>query len=120
MHNNFVVFVPDLQVACTKEIFIIGLKFFQTGPCDICEFYLCFLRGCRGEAPFDNVLFPTTRCLHHLTYGSVEGIEEPVCEVHGTIVDDFGFLVAEKIAITTIRWDKPCGLIGLFSHKNCS
>jgi hypothetical protein len=97
-----VVLAPQRQTALTQEILKIQQQLLQAGPGHSDQLQLGFFRGARGHAAFGDVLLAASGRLHHLVVGAGAGVDEPVTESRGGVIDNFRHLVGLQLAESAV------------------
>ena len=111
-----VVFGPEGEFLDPQEVFVVELEFFEACAGHVGEFDFHFLAGCRRHACLGNVLLAAAGGLHHLPHGAVVLVEEAVCEIGGTIINDLGLLIAEQLAVAAVGGDEAFRVIFGVGH----
>lgn len=103
------VLVPQGQLSHSQKISVIFQKFLQARARYVHQFDLGFLGSSGGFAPFQNILLPRPRALHHLVNSPVSPIEKTFAKPHGGVVDNPRFLERKQVFVTAVRRDKVLG-----------
>ncbi len=84
-----------------QEVLIVEAEFLQTGPSDIGELDLHFLRGAAGLAAFGDILYAAPGCLHHLVMSTAIAADVGVAESDGDIIAQLCDLKGFQVFVST-------------------
>ncbi len=103
------VLVPESRFPHSQKITIVFQQFLQAGARHIYQFDLGFLRSSGGLAPFEDVLLPGARRLHHLIHGPVALVKKPFAKPHRGVRHNPRFLKRKELFITAMWRNKVLG-----------